>query len=78
MHLSSMTIHPEKYPDVDCYPFNLPLLRHSTKITFDTPVTLFVGENGSGKSTVIEALARRCGIHIWREDERRRVRQQPL
>jgi predicted ATPase len=72
MHLSSMTIHPEKYPDVDCYPFNLPLLRRSTKVAFDTPVTLFVGENGSGKSTVIEALARKCGIHIWRDAERRR------
>lgn len=72
MHLSSMTLHPEKYPDVDCYPFGLPLLRHATTITFDRPVTLFVGENGSGKSTVIEALARKCGIHIWRETERRR------
>ena len=27
-----------------------------------------VGENGSGKSTFLEALARRCGIHIWRSE----------
>jgi predicted ATPase len=38
------------------YPFNLPLIR-SLDIEFTTPVTFFVGENGSGKSTVIEAIA---------------------
>jgi predicted ATPase len=68
-----MTIHPEKYPEVDCYPFCVPLLRNQTKVSFDAPVTFFVGENGSGKSTVIEALAGKCGIHIWRDDGRRRV-----
>jgi predicted ATPase len=38
------------------YPFHLPLLR-TLDITFTSPVTFFVGENGSGKSTVIEAIA---------------------
>jgi predicted ATPase len=38
------------------YPFHLPQLR-SLDLQFETPVTFFVGENGSGKSTVIEALA---------------------
>lgn len=38
------------------YPFHLPILRH-LDITFTAPVTFFVGENGSGKSTVIEAIA---------------------
>jgi predicted ATPase len=26
---------------------------------------VFVGENGTGKSTLLEAVARRAGIHIW-------------
>jgi predicted ATPase len=38
------------------YPFNLPLVR-SLDIEFVSPVTFFVGENGTGKSTVIEAIA---------------------
>jgi predicted ATPase len=31
-------------------------------ISFDTPVTFFVGENGSGKSTVLEAIAWSAGF----------------
>lgn len=38
------------------YPFNLPLMRR-LDIAFTAPVTFFVGENGTGKSTVIEAIA---------------------
>jgi predicted ATPase len=32
-------------------------------LDFPTPITLFVGENGSGKSTVLEAIATLCGFH---------------
>ena len=38
------------------FPFNLPWLENF-ELTFDSPVTFFVGENGSGKSTLMEALA---------------------
>ena len=39
------------------FPFELPIVRSLRSLRFETPVTLFVGENGSGKSTVLEALA---------------------
>jgi len=42
------------------YPFDLPWLR-SLELSFTTPVTIIVGENGTGKSTLIEAIAALCG-----------------
>ena len=39
------------------FPFELPIVRSLRSLRFEAPVTLFVGENGSGKSTVLEALA---------------------
>ncbi len=77
MHLRSVTCHPQGYPTDEWYPFNLPIFRETDLISFGTPVTLFVGENGTGKSTLLEALARKCGIHIWRDPERGRVRYNP-
>jgi predicted ATPase len=32
-------------------------------------VTFFIGENGTGKSTLLKAIALRCGIYIWRDEE---------
>ena len=36
------------------YPFNLPIVR-DLDIEFVSPVTFFVGENGTGKSSLLEA-----------------------
>jgi predicted ATPase len=41
----------------DAYPFDLPAVRHLGERSFRAPVTVFVGENGMGKSTLLEALA---------------------
>jgi predicted ATPase len=64
-HLKSIILQPEKYPTREHYPFTLPVFHQTRQLVFDTPVTLFVGENGTGKSTLLEAMARACGIHIW-------------
>lgn len=45
----------------DSFPFNVPSIRTLDKIDFRQPVTFFVGENGSGKSTFLEALAAGAG-----------------
>jgi len=39
------------------FPWTLPIVRALDGLQFTAPVTFFVGENGSGKSTVLEALA---------------------
>ena len=77
VHLKGVTFQPEKYPTREYYPFMLPIFHQTKHITFDAPVTLFVGENGTGKSTLLEALARACGIHIWRMSEGVRYEANP-
>ena len=43
--------------DARRFPFSVPALRDFRSLDLDAPVTLFVGENGTGKSTLLEALA---------------------
>jgi len=77
MHLECVTLHPDRYPLRDRYPFNQPIFHHPQSIRFTSPVTFFVGENGTGKSTLLEALAKSCGIHIWRDTSRSRFENNP-
>lgn len=77
MHLRKISIHAEKFPRRDVYPFNIAPLQETGSILFDSPVTCFVGENGTGKSTLLEAAAASCGIHIWRDSERSRPDRNP-
>ncbi|MFC1798386.1 AAA family ATPase [Thermodesulfobacteriota bacterium] len=76
MHLKRVNFHPDKYPTREHHPFNLDLLHQTGVLNFETPVTLFVGENGTGKSTLLEAITHRCGIYIWR-NQRRRFKPNP-
>lgn len=47
----------------DCYPFTIPAIRKMGVVKLHPHVTFFVGENGSGKSTMLEALAVSCGFN---------------
>ena len=44
------------------YPYDLPWLdRDAFELRFTTPVTILIGENGTGKSTLVEAIAALSG-----------------
>ncbi len=43
--------------DKNIYPFNIPVIKSLDEIKLTKNVTFFVGENGTGKSTLIEAIA---------------------
>jgi predicted ATPase len=64
-HIKSVILQHDKFPTDTYYPFSLPVFNQTKDIHFNTPITLFVGENGTGKSTLMEAIAYACGIHIW-------------
>lgn len=52
--------------DPDYYPFSIPAVRFLAEIGtlyLDSPVTFFVGENGTGKSTLVEAIAVAMGFN---------------
>ena len=56
--LKRVSLVPERVSDWAAYPFCIPLFRdRSFDFAFDRPITIIVGENGTGKSTLLEAIA---------------------
>jgi predicted ATPase len=56
IHLRSIALRdPDALPAG--YPFDIPVVRGWQSLELNAPVTFFVGENGSGKSSMLEALA---------------------
>lgn len=53
----------DRLPSRDQYPFSLPVVRNLSQLAFHPRVTFFVGENGTGKSTILEALAAVCDLN---------------
>ncbi|MCH3965420.1 MAG: AAA family ATPase [Clostridium sp.] len=45
------------------YPYSLPIIKNLSSLAFHPKVTFIVGENGSGKSTILEAIAVACGFN---------------
>lgn len=50
-------------PAADAYPFNIPAIASLDEIRFDKGVTFFCGENGTGKSTLLEAVGIAFGFN---------------
>ena len=57
IHLKSITFREFSTPDKAAFPFTLEVIQSLREIQLTAPVTFFVGENGSGKSTVLESIA---------------------
>lgn len=62
LYLKSLDIDRESIPS-DNYIYNLPVIKNFKKIDFKRPITILVGENGLGKSTLVEAIATKWGFN---------------
>jgi predicted ATPase len=71
IHLQFVQLKPNATQRQD-FPFNLPLVQQFAPIELRAPVCFLVGENGSGKSTFLEALAVAVGsVTVGGEDLQR-------
>ena len=61
--IRSVALKRDAVQSFDQYPFTLPAVRHLDELQFRGPVTFFVGENGSGKSTILESIAVAAGLN---------------
>lgn len=53
----------DNVPSFSEYPFNLPAIKDLQSLSFHPKVTFIVGENGSGKSTILESIAVAYGFN---------------
>jgi predicted ATPase len=60
--LKSLTLLPERIVEPTAYPFSVPAIASLSQLTFPARVTFFTGENGTGKSTLLEAIAAHIGF----------------
>lgn len=56
-YLKRVWLDASRITDRESYPFCLPLLRDDFELSFDRAITIIVGENGTGKSTLLEGIA---------------------
>ncbi|MBC8140508.1 MAG: AAA family ATPase, partial [Armatimonadetes bacterium] len=76
--LYSATIDRSRVESFVTYPFGLPVCQHLANDTlyFHPQVTFLVGENGTGKSTFLEALAVASGFPLEGGSKNIRIRTQ--
>lgn len=61
-YLKKVWLDESKVEDRAAYPFCLPLFKNGFEQSFDNPITIIVGENGIGKSTLLEGIAALAGF----------------
>ncbi|MGC2779922.1 MAG: AAA family ATPase [Bradyrhizobium sp.] len=60
-YLKRLWLDPAKITDRAAYPFCLPFLQDDFELGFSSAITIIVGENGTGKSTLLEGIAALAG-----------------
>ena len=61
-YLRRIWVDAARVREPEAYPFCLPFLRGDFSLEFRDPITIIVGENGTGKSTLLEGIAALAGF----------------
>lgn len=62
-YVREVVLRRERIPSFDAYPFCLPAVRCLDSLKLHPRVTYLIGENGTGKSTLLEAIAVEAGFN---------------
>lgn len=62
-YIRNISLKRESIPSLNTFPFHLPSIKVLEKLSLHPNVTYFVGENGMGKSTLLEAIAVAAGFN---------------
>ena len=63
LFLTGIGVAEDRVPSRDVYPYTIPTIAGLRDLPFKQPVTFLVGENGTGKSTLLEAIAVAWGLN---------------
>ena len=77
MYLKSVRINGKGFPTLTQFPFNVPVFQQTEEIEFTSPVVFLTGQNGSGKSAFLDAIARKGGLLPWGGSKIHRVHGNP-
>lgn len=61
-YLKRIWLEPSRIVNREAYPFCIPLLQDDFELSFERSITIIVGENGTGKSTLLEGIAALAGF----------------
>jgi predicted ATPase len=62
-YVRSVSLLRDTVESFESYPFSIPAIRDFDELVLDPKVTFLVGENGTGKSTLVEAIAVVAGFN---------------
>lgn len=75
--IRELVLRRAQVPSFDAYPYSIPAVRELDRLRLHPAVTFLVGENGSGKSTFIEAMAILAGFNPEGGSKHFNTRQRP-
>jgi predicted ATPase len=77
MFIKAVEIFNRNFPKKDRYPFNLKVFGGTDRLNLNADIVFFVGENGTGKSTLLEAIARNYGLTVWGGEKTHIIHRNP-